>query len=85
MIIMQKSMILHLAEEDMADAKRYCLTNVLLYLTSNRTGTLWRMGNDNVLVEIMPPYRSLRFVREEEGAWRLYRLTNDFAPCILRA
>ncbi|MBW3636923.1 MAG: hypothetical protein KY445_10770 [Armatimonadetes bacterium] len=81
---MSETLSFQLSEEDIADAHRYGLQNALLYLISNRTGTLWRMSECGVGMEIMEPYRTFRLCDEDLSLWWLYQSSGVFVPCRLR-
>ncbi len=81
---MAETLTFQLTEEDIADAHRYGLQNALLYLISNCTGTLWRMSECGVGMEIMEPYRTFRLCEEDMSLWWLYQTSGVFVPCRLR-
>jgi len=82
---MQKQLIIHLTQEDIEDARHFGLDNVLLSLLADHTGTLWCLIQNGPAVEIMEPYRSLRFYCEQDGQWHPYTAANPFLPCALKA
>jgi hypothetical protein len=81
---MQETMTFQLSEEDIVSAKRYGMRDALLYQICNRTGTLWRMTECGVGMEIMAPYRTLRISEEGTTDWINFRTCDFSIPHNLR-
>ena len=48
---------LQITAADIEGARQYGLTNPILYALVQTTGTLWRMSECGVVLEVTPPYR----------------------------
>ncbi len=79
---MQK-VVLRLGEQDIEDARRYGLQNAILYLLSNATGTLWRLSECGVAIEIMVPYRTALIWGGHQHLWRSFPKGEAVLPCDL--
>jgi hypothetical protein len=55
---MSAQLKLCITAEDLASAERFKIANPVLHKLQNTTGTLWRLCNDGLAMEIMPPFRA---------------------------
>ncbi len=75
-----EKMTLLITPEAIHKSERFGLRNPILCALQNTTGTLWRVYDDGMVLEVMTPYRACSLPDEAMERWREYRATGIMKP-----
>lgn len=68
-------------DEDLVSAERYEIANPVLHKLQNTTGTLWRLCDDGLAMEVMSPFRATLLPLHALNAWHAESENGRSVPC----
>lgn len=77
---MHERLKLTTTKEDINKSIRFKVCNPILYALQRTTGTLWRMYDDGLLVEVMEPFRAYQLPLEALKQYEAFEAGADITP-----
>ncbi|HEX8551982.1 MAG TPA: hypothetical protein VF681_10565 [Abditibacteriaceae bacterium] len=71
---------LSITETDVVAAARYGIRNIIAYALQKQTGTLWRIYENGLALEIMKPHRACHISASLLRRWQQHYTTQGEAP-----